>query len=153
MNNPKYYRDLKLRDIREKCGLDFAHYTYKPGQCSCCYGPEDMASIHWKNREIRHDDNYTYILFKNADNGSGHVTKNDYISNYTCIEYRFVNNDQKEMFCKLLSEQLGEDYIVAIPYNYSTCITIFTKSYYDNCIMKENNLKESFNERYYLLKN
>ena len=151
MNNPKYYKDLNLKEIRTKCDLDFAHYTYKPGQCSCCYGPEDMASIHWKNREIRNDDEYTYILFKNADNGSGHVTKNDYISNWTCIEYRFSDTNQKELFCKLLSEQLGEDYIVAVPRNDWTCINIFTRSYYDKCIMKEDNLKEAFNRDYYLL--
>jgi hypothetical protein len=25
------YNDLKLKELREKCDIDFAHYTYKKG--------------------------------------------------------------------------------------------------------------------------
>lgn len=76
INALKRYKDLNLKEIREKTGIDFAHFTFQPGMCSCCYGPEDLPSLYWKDRRIKHD-NYSYILFKNADNGSGSVTKND----------------------------------------------------------------------------
>lgn len=122
----KCYKDLNLRYIREQCDLDFAHYTYKRGQCSCCYGPEDLPSIYWKNRTIRKDDNYTYVLFKNADNGSGHVTKNSEIKDYTCIAHRFIDVEQKEKFCKMLTEQLDDDYTVLIPKDDMYCIIIRT---------------------------
>ena len=123
----KYYRDLNLREIRDKCGLDFAHFTYKRNQCSCCYGPKDMAKRYWKNGVIPDGDDYTYVLFKNANNGSGVVTKNDIIENYTSISYRFKDDAQKELFCRLLEEQLDDDYLIAVPKNNSWCIVIYTK--------------------------
>ena len=69
--------------------LDFIHFTYKPGQCSCYYGPLDQAMKHWRKdflealgvhnhkeyNAINHNrsifDYAKYIIFKNADNGSG----------------------------------------------------------------------------------
>ena len=30
------YKDLDLKGLREKCGLDFAHFTYESGMGSCC---------------------------------------------------------------------------------------------------------------------
>lgn len=124
----KTYRDLNLRAIRESCDLDFAHYTYKRGQCSCCYGPKDMAPLYWKNRKIPDGRDYTYILFKNAWNGSGSITNKDQeIKNNTCISYRFRDNTQKEQFCRELAAQLDSDYVVAVPKRNNTCIIIFTK--------------------------
>ena len=79
------YGELNLREIRDLADIDFAHFTYRRGQCSCCYGPKDLLKMYWKNRVIPEHDDYSYILFKNADNGSGTVTKNDEISDGTCI--------------------------------------------------------------------
>lgn len=45
----KIYKDLNMKKIREDNGLDFAHYTYLPGQCTCCYGPMDMPARYWRN--------------------------------------------------------------------------------------------------------
>ena len=79
----KRYKDLDLKKIMRDFNLDFAHYTYLPGQCSCCYGPWDMSATHWKNKVVpktkEERDKARYILFKNADNGSGIRTKNDFI--------------------------------------------------------------------------
>lgn len=47
----KTYADLDLKAIREACDLDFAHYTYGRGQCSCCYGPLEMPAKYWRNRK------------------------------------------------------------------------------------------------------
>lgn len=46
----KKYGDLKLSKLRDELGLDFAHYTYLRGQCSCCYGPLDMSARYWRKR-------------------------------------------------------------------------------------------------------
>lgn len=93
------YKDLNLKKLREEAGLDFAHFTYNKGQCSCCYGPLDMADHYWAKGRRPQKINIThrpdgsvqgwsydrplkdvqYILFKNADNGSGRVTKEDVI--------------------------------------------------------------------------
>lgn len=43
------YKDLDLRAIMEAENLDFAHWTYQRGQCSCCYGPEDQPRRYWRN--------------------------------------------------------------------------------------------------------
>lgn len=120
------YSDLKLKEIREAAGIDFAHYTYHRGQCSCCYGPKDLPKLYWKNRVIPEHDDYSYILFKNADNGSGTVTKNDIIDDYTCISWK-CSEEQLDTVCKMLEEQLDDDYIVEKPEDPHTCIVIRTK--------------------------
>jgi len=143
------YGELNLKKIREECDLDFAHYTYKKGQCSCCYGPMDMADKYWTEGRkpqiidqkkatkynggfTKYTDNYstfTYILFKNADNGSGRIkNKNEVIKSYTCISYRFKDEDQKNKVCKMLMSQLDDDdYVIAIPKDCDCCIVIFTR--------------------------
>ena len=150
MNNMKTYGDLNLKAIREACDLDFAHYTYGRGQCSCCYGPLDMAKRYWRNSKKpieveegglihyeldgqRYDDRKTtYILFKNACNGSGRIkNKAEPIKNYTCISYRFASDEQKQKVCSMLQEQLGNEYVVQVPQNTLHCIIIFTKEYID----------------------
>lgn len=73
----KIYSDLDLKAIRDEVGLDFAHFTYQRGMCSCCYGPKNLPKMYWKNKTIPAHDNYTYLLFKNADNGSGIVRGGD----------------------------------------------------------------------------
>jgi hypothetical protein len=127
----KTYGDLNLRVIRDACDLDFAHYTYKKGQCSCCYGPKDLPKIYWKNRIIPETNDYTYILFKNANNGSGCVCKGDVIDNYTFIEYGFKSDEQKHKFCTMLQEQLGDEYVVKEPESNRDCIIIYTLEEYE----------------------
>lgn len=149
----KQYKDLNLKKLREDNDLDFAHFTYKSGQCSCCYGPQDMAARYWKNGkkpekiydvpgnsyhyEINGDiidiNNINYILFKNANNGSGIVTKNDFIKNYTCVSYSLKNKEQITKICEELMKQLDEDYIITIPKNDNYAIVIYTKDkFFDN---------------------
>ena len=84
----KKYAELNLKKIREDNGLDFAHFTYVKGMCSCCYGPTDLPAIYWKDGIVKNEeDKYSYILFKNANNGSGQVKRKDEITNYTCISH------------------------------------------------------------------
>ena len=133
----KKYKDLDLRKIREELDIDFAHFTYKPGMCSCCYGPTDLPKLYWRNKIVKSDkisysameggivddNHYTYLLFKNADNGSGHVTKEDTIDNGTCIEWG-VEIEKIERACELILEQLDSDYCILIPKTGASCIQI-----------------------------
>ena len=121
----KQYKDLNLKKIREDNDLDFAHFTYRKGMCSCCYGPKDLAKRYWRNGIIPEGSDYTYILFKNASNGSGSVTKEDAIKDYTCISWRFPM-EKMHKICKELQEQLGDEYIVYIPKCERTCILVLT---------------------------
>lgn len=126
----KRYKDLDLKKIMKDFNLDFAHYTYLPGQCTCCYGPWSMNASHWKDKVIpqtqEERDKARYILFKNADNGSGIRTRNDFIEDGTYIGW---NNDAISMeeikgICEELQRQLGEEYRVEVPQNGTYCICI-----------------------------
>ena len=151
----KKYGDLNLRKIREDNDLDFAHFTYKRGQCSCCYGPLDMADRYWKKKPIKvmdedvteasdgcftykihyeidgkiiDIDDLQYILFKNAYNGSGTKTKNDEIGKYTCISWQ-MPMDKLRKVCEDLKSQLDEDYKVYMPLSDMNTIIIVRKDY------------------------
>ena len=119
------YKDLNLKKIREDNDLDFAHFTYQKGMCSCCYGPKDLPKRYWRNNTILDGDDYTYILFKNADNGSGIVKRDDEIccNSYDCIGWDFPI-EKLENVCKDLQEQLGDEYAVFKPKNHMHCIII-----------------------------
>lgn len=119
------YKDLDLKKIRKDNDLDFAHFTYKEGMCSCCYGPKDLPKRYWKGGIIPEHENYTYLLFKNADNGSGVVKKDDEIccNLYDCIEWNFPI-EKLENVCKDLQAQLGDEYVVFKPRDDSKCIII-----------------------------
>lgn len=142
----KTYGDLDLKKIREENGLDFAHFTYLPRQCSCCYGPLDLPAKYWhssrKPKEIRQNlgkgyasisyelngkpfnkGEMKFILFKNACNGSGTVTRKDEIRGYTCVEYN-LEPALVEKVCRDLAGQLDKDYIVVIPEDSGTTIII-----------------------------
>lgn len=129
----KKYGELNLRDLREKADLDFAHFTYKRGMSSCIHSPRNLPKKYWRDRFIlpkdaydfkEGDKGYTFLLFKNSDNGNGIVTKKDYISNYTCVEWGFPF-EKLDLVCSLLQEQLGEDYYVEKPDNQYRCIVIY----------------------------
>lgn len=157
----KQYKDLNLKKIREECNLDFAHYTYGKDQCSCCYGPLDMAARYWKNGKKpvkvyegrcfhyeldgkRFDDHkFSYILFKNAWNGGGRIkNKEQKIEDYTCIKYRFDDEEQKIKVCNMLLQQLDEDYVVCVPNDDSFCILIlFANSEH----LQSENVQNNFN--------
>lgn len=122
----KQYKDLDLRKVRDIMGLDFAHYTYLKGQCSCCHGPKDLPKIYWRGRVIPEHGEYTYLLFKNAYNGSGCVTKKDFIQDYTCVEWRFPV-DKLDKVCEILQAQLGDEYVVQKPESDMYCILIRLK--------------------------
>ena len=144
----KQYKDLDLKKIMDAENLDFARWTYSRGQCSCCYGPLDMPARFWKNGkkpqrhflsedkqtwdyqlngEKFHTDSMKYILFKNANNGSGTVTEDDFIKDYTCIGYQLDFPDQVKRVCDMLRDQLDEDYVVEMPRNENHCIVIRLK--------------------------
>ena len=122
----KQYKDLNLKEIRDKLDIDFARYTYSRGQCSCCYGPKDMPKRYWKDGIIKTKD-YTYILFKNACNDRGIVSKNDWIAGNTYIKHKLTDS-QKEQCCQMLREQLDSDYMVLEPVTNMSCIIILCKS-------------------------
>lgn len=119
------YKDLNLKKIREDNDLDFAHYTYQKGMCSCCYGPKDLPKKYWRNNTIPEGDDYTYILFKNADNGSGIVKGDDEICDGTheCIAWDFPI-EKLENVCKDLQGQVGRMYVVLKPKDTMSCILI-----------------------------
>lgn len=125
------YKDLNLKKIRDDNDLDFAHFTYQRGMCSCCYGPRDLPKRYWRGGVIPEDSyDCTYLLFKNADNGSGHVKSTDEIKDYTCIGWKFPMA-KLEKVCKDLQAQLGDGYAVMMPTDEYTCIIILTAdSYY-----------------------
>lgn len=123
----KKYRDLNLKKIRIDNNLDFAHFTYKDGMCSCCYGPRDLPKRYWKDGKIpEQGDSFQYILFKNANNGSGQVTKNFTIDDYTCISNRIYSRETLKKVCLDLMSQLDDDYFILMPKTDSYCIVIRT---------------------------
>lgn len=147
----KTYGDLNLRKIREDNDLDFAHFTYRKGQCSCCYGPLDMAERYWKKKPVYVTDqpatktrggcghyeldgkristsDIQYILFNNANNGSGTKTKNDEIGKYTCVSWSMPTDKLKKV-CLDLKSQLDEDYTVYMPLDIVYSILIIRKDY------------------------
>ena len=134
------YKDLNLKKIREDNDLDFAHFTYQKGMCSCCYGPKHLPKRYWRGGVIPEHDNYTYLLFKNADNGSGIVKGNDEIccNLYDCIEWNFPI-EKLENVCKDLQAQLGDKYVVFKPKDDSKCIIICQKG----TKYAENHLKDN----------
>jgi hypothetical protein len=119
------YKDLNLKKLRDDNDLDFAHFTYQRGMCSCCYGPRDLPKRYWRGNVVPADDydDYTYLLFKNADNGSGHVKRTDEIEDYTCIGWSFPM-EKLEKVCKDLQAQLDDDYVVLMPPDEYSCILI-----------------------------
>ncbi len=120
------YGELNLRRLREVCDLDFAHFTYLRGMCSCCYGPQDFPTRYWRDGKIV--DNPTYILFKNADNGKGVVTKNTEIDGTVYIMYKVNSEAQMRCILRELSVQLGTDYLIVAPESESQCITIMRQN-------------------------
>lgn len=122
------YKDLDLKHLREVCDIDFAHFTYKPDQCSCCYGPKDLPKSYWRNKTIPEGNDYSYILFKNAYNGSGAVKREDYLSEQRVIyiEWR-LSDEQLEAVCTELEKQVGEEFYVIKPKDSYTCIALNRK--------------------------
>lgn len=155
----KTYGELNLRKLRDNTGLDFAHFTYQRGQCSCCYGPVDMPERYWakgrkpqkikslEDAEIetwnRPMDDIQYILFKNASNGNGIVTKNDTICRAPLkksycfgqvgaalrvyIEWQFPR-EKMDSVLSALQDQLDSDYVILVPEDEYECITIVLHS-------------------------
>lgn len=138
------YKDLDLKKIREAADLDFAHYTYQKHMCSCCYGPKDLPKLYWKNRTIPDHYNYSYILFKNASNGGGAVTKNDTIKHHTCISWKNMTAEQLDMVCQMLLDQLDSDYAIAKPKCETLCIIILRRAEMEQFMERnEKDLKEN----------
>jgi hypothetical protein len=143
------YKDLNLKKIREENGLDFAHFTYNKGMCSCCYGPLDLPGRYWRGgkkpvevdidgtsyceldgEKVKNND-IQFILFKNANNGSGYVKGSNEIKDYQCIEWDFPMEKMKKI-CQDLQEQVGQEYVVMVPPNNMNCIIIFKNNNKDS---------------------
>lgn len=123
------YRDLNLRHLREVCDIDFAHYTYKRGQCSCCYGPKDLPPMYWRHRKVLVDvdyDDISYILFKNADNGGGIRRANDELDRIEFIEWN-LTSEQLDKVIAELKRQVGDEYDVIYPESKLVCIKLVRK--------------------------
>lgn len=124
------YGDLNLYELMEVAELDFAHYTYEYGDCSCCFGPRDMSEEYWISYERYEEvienpkEPISYILFKNASNGSGEVSYDDPIQDGASIGYEFKSDEQKELVMKELQRQLGDGYKVVPPIQENACIVI-----------------------------
>lgn len=120
------YQDLNLKKIREDNGLDFAHFTFLPGMCTCCYDPLDFPARYWrKGIKPGSMDNVQYLLFKNADNGAGAVKKRDEIKGPVFVLWRFPEEKMRQV-CSDLQTQLGKEYIVLMPPDEDCCILIVT---------------------------
>ena len=120
------YKELNLKKIREDNDLDFAHFTYQKGMCSCCYGPWDLPKRYWRNGVVQaRDKDVQYILFKNADNGSGVVKRDDELCchSYECVAWDFPI-EKLENVCKDLQTQVGDEYVVLKPKDTHGCILI-----------------------------
>lgn len=134
---PQTYGDLDLIGLRKKLDLDFAHFTYLPHQCSCCYGPYDLPARYWKNNTIPEPrESIDFILFKNANNGSGCVRKTTPLKDYECVSWD-LRSDPKcgeplteqevtrlDEICKELSLAYGPDWYVQVPASCSVTIII-----------------------------
>ena len=143
----KTYADLNLKELREKCDIDFAHYTYKRGQCSCCYGPKYLAKTHWrKGIDVETVEDYSYILFKNADNGSGCVTKNDELNDIEFVEWGELDDEKMNAVCEELSIQYGNGWVVLIPNNNYKTIIIVNREYRNFKFYMEDENYDSFYE-------
>ena len=139
----KFYGELNLKEIREKCGLDFAHYTYPHGMCPCCTCfldfpkrywnpkrrpqkivlPDSTAAYELDGKRVTVDD-FTYLLFLNSDRDGGYATKDTLIDSVN-VAYRFVSDQQKSDVCRLLSKQLGKNYVVAEPMHSWTVLRVY----------------------------
>ena len=128
------YKDLNLRKLREECGIDFAHYTYINDMCSCCYGPSDFPAKYWHEGKVkdRHED-MSYILFKNANNGSGQVMKNHVLSNKKTIYISWrLSDEQLDAVCAELEAQVGTEFDVIKPKSDMFCIELRRKDLNEN---------------------
>lgn len=129
------YKDLKLRTLREKCGLDFAHYTFLKNMCSCCYGPSDFPAKYWHNNNIKDtsEEDISYILFKNADNGSGRVARTDCLSDKKRIYIQWrLSDEQLDAVCAELEAQVGTEFDVIKPKSDMFCIELRRKDLNEN---------------------
>lgn len=116
------YQDIDLKKIREENGLDFAHFTYLRNMCSCCSTPLEFPARYWhKGIKPTSMDNVQYLIFKNADNGSGRVTKNDNISECECISWKFPVEKLGKV-CGDLENQMGREYEILVPGSKHLCI-------------------------------
>ena len=81
--------------------------------------------LHIVANGIIKDDDYTYILFKNANNGSGSVKRDDYLSDQSqiCISWH-LNDKQLNAVVRELRKQVGTEFIVSKPDNDYMCIVL-----------------------------
>lgn len=126
----KTYKELDLISFRKKEDIDFCHYTYKRGQCSCCYGPSDLPSLYWKNRTIRKDRDVKYLLYKNANNGSGTRKGTDETNDIDFISWGNLDRTELEKICMDLSINYGEEYVILVPSSDWSTIIVLYKNYY-----------------------
>lgn len=123
------YNQLNLKQLCKDAGIDFAHYTFLPGMCSCCHGPLDFPTRYWVNGKKGYEaavesDKYSYIIFKNSYNFNGVAKGADEIKDKTMIMWNLKTKKQLKAVCKALRAQLGSEYIVIEPKTEALCIEI-----------------------------
>lgn len=122
------YQELNLEKIREDNGLDFAHFTYLRNMCTCCSTPLEFPARYWhRGVKPKTMDGVQYLIFKNADNGSGRVKKTNDIKDYECISWNFPESKLLKI-CKDIQTQLSEEYVVLVPQNEHFCILAIKES-------------------------
>lgn len=133
----KTYGELNLKKIRNKCGLDFAHFTYPLGMCPCCTTIMDFPAKYWREgrrptfvepeeaymkghyeldgKPVAIDD-FSYILFANSNKQGGYAAKGSKIDS-VYVACHFKDDEQMKNVLCMLSEQLGNEYVVSIRTN------------------------------------
>jgi hypothetical protein len=133
------YGDLDLKSLMKECDIDFAHYTYGKNQCTCCYGPRQMPKRFWRNGKIAENNDFEYILFKNAYNCGGSKKPTDTLA---CYPEMYTSSDKEHIFIawrintpeklkrvkKALEKQVGSEFKVEIPDDDRYCILLTRKT-------------------------
>ena len=81
-----------------------------------------------------------YLIFKNADNGSGRVARNDDIGEFECIQWGFPVEKMGKI-CQDLEGQMGKEYEILVPSSEHFCIVAVSKSRKD---LLEQELKKGY---------
>lgn len=116
VNGLKKYGDLNFDVLRNDIGIDLVHYTCPRGHRWFELHPMDYPARCWRGGKPSDDYlDYTFILFKNAEDMGGYVTKEHYIENETFLETKFKDDIQAKRAIDELQRQLGTRYLVQWP--------------------------------------
>lgn len=149
------YADLKLKELREKVGLDYVSFTYLYGRCCCCNGPLDLKEEDWSPRaferagvktlaKLREVEGFkfSYLQFLNTRGTHGEKTEKDELNDMEFIDWSFGWDKMDEVISEL-QQRLGEGYLIIKPEKIYDFIKIYRKdsqSYRNYLELKKANL-------------